>query len=188
MATAHPEPDEDAGGDLSVRKLVVAERFESEKLDEMERLLLASGHNGRVMRSGRHLIEAAPEALKCGKVGHVMFWKTVVLATLNTYSIFSRFAERPERAPDEDYNLSRLVLAWIETIIMSSSLFGFIVCVLQAATREKFKRPSLIPLLSSFLTGLSSFSLLLALRGATSVSWAEACPNFVGVLHSAATY
>jgi hypothetical protein len=166
MATVHPEPDEGAGGDLSVRKLAVAERFEPEKLDEMEKLLLASGHNGRVMRSGRDLIEAAPEALKCGKLGHVMFWKTAVLATLNTYSIFSRFAERPDRDPDEDYNLSRLVLAWIETIIMSSVLFSFIVAGHGAVCSRKSKRPGEIPVLSNILWMLSAFSLLLFLPSA----------------------
>ena len=92
-----------------------------------------------------------------------MFWKNVVLATLNAYSIFSRFAERPERDPDEDYNLSRLVLAWIETIMISIFLFYFVEFGLQAVRAGKSAWPGKIPDLSRCLWMLSAFSLLLYL-------------------------
>ena len=95
-----------------------------------ESMMLNSGDQRRTMRNARAMLEAAPGELKCNNTGHVMFWAlTVAPAILNVYSVASRWAARPDRKPEEDWNLSVLTLAWFEAVVVACLLLTSLAAV-----------------------------------------------------------
>ena len=169
----------------SVRVLKVAKRLDPKALDDMERLLLVSGHSARVIRNGRELIEAAPEVLKCGAAGHASFWKLVALGIFNVYSIFYRAATIPPRNPDEDYNFSKHALIYVET--------GFIFLVLGVLAAQsvpllfglKSRQADRIHYVAGCLVLMSSFSMMLALPCTLALCFVATAPLCLLVLLSA---
>ena len=98
-----------------------------------ETMMLNSGDQRRTMRNARAMLEAAPGELKCNTTGHAMFWAlTVAPAILNVYSIASRWAARPDRKPEEDWNLSVLTLAWFEACFVALMFFRSLVDIAMA--------------------------------------------------------
>ena len=57
------------------------------------------------------------------------------LGTLNVYSIIERWQDRPERNPGEDYNLSKIFLAWFELCFLCMVVVVYLIIILRALVR-----------------------------------------------------
>ena len=150
-----------------------------------ETMMLNSGDQRRTMRNARAMLEAAPGELKCNTTGHAMFWAlTVAPAILNVYSIASRWAARPDRKPEEDWNLSVLTLAWFEACLVALVVFSSVLdiamatkCCRTVGDQHKFvdghlkggKQPTnpAPRAVAEILAGVGNFSMLKVAAGAS---------------------
>lgn len=160
----------------SMRAMEVATYFAEDSISNMENLMLGQSENGRVMRTGKELVQAAPGKLMSGGwksvLTHFRFWVTVATGILNVYSITSRFRSQPERDASVDYNLSELTLAWAEMGYMVFLLFsgGILPIFLLMVDGSRQGRATAAMDLADFANESSAFSMFSILGSKASPS------------------
>lgn len=85
---------------------------------DMETLMLGQSDQGRVLRTGDDVLTQALTVLTPDAAGYSVFVATLASASLNVYSIISRWVERPDRDPEQAYNMTALLLAWFEGVML----------------------------------------------------------------------
>ena len=183
--------------EMELAKSATVPGYPSDSILKMETMMLGQTSNDRVMRSGEELLRAAARKLKTGANGQATFWvMAIALGFLNVYSIILRWYERPwndgclvcarepgnERDPDADYNLSTIVLAWSEFLVIAvlgaRTLYYAVSCLpCFSFGRRAYGLMQLADYIN-LLTGFSMFKILGAVKFSISSYLLPALDNY----------